>query len=107
MKKYIDAIRQKVCAICCDSDFEGNCTLNEKEICAVEHFLPKIVESVQSIESDDIYDYYQELKATVCKECRTQEDNGNCYLRDDVNCSLDRYFPLIVETIQEVDSQLI
>jgi hypothetical protein len=44
------------------------------------------------------------LKEKVCKECRTQDENGNCYLREDANCSLDRYFSVIVETIQKVDA---
>jgi hypothetical protein len=42
----------------------------------------------------------------VCSHCRTQDDSGNCNLREDSNCSLDRYFPVIVETIKRVDKKL-
>ena len=98
------AIRKNICAICADSTDDGNCTLTEKELCAVEYYLPKILEVVHSINSEEMEDYHKELKNTVCAECEAAENKESCYLRDDANCSLDRYFPLIVETIQKVDA---
>lgn len=103
MQKYINAIRDHVCAVCVDSIDEGNCTLNEKELCAVQYFLPQILEVVHSKDTDDVEEYYQLLKEKVCTDCKTRDENGNCYLREDANCSLDRYFSLIVDTIQKVD----
>ncbi|OGU62161.1 MAG: hypothetical protein A2V66_09125 [Ignavibacteria bacterium RBG_13_36_8] len=104
MEKYIKAIQDRICSICVDSSDEGNCTLNEKELCAVQYFLPQILEVVHSKQTDKVEEYYPLLKEKVCKECRTQDKNGNCYLREDANCSLDRYFSVIVETIQKVDA---
>jgi len=104
MSKYLSAIRKNVCSICVDSNEKGKCTLNDDEVCAVELYLPKIVEIVHNIKSDDIKDYVNALRENVCLECRSQA-NGYCYLREDVNCSLDRYYSRIVETIQEVDSK--
>ena len=106
MDKYFKAIKQNVCSICVDSSEKGNCTLNAKESCAVELFLPKIIEIVHSSEDEDINQLQNKLRETVCVECKTQE-GGNCYLREDANCSLDRYFSLIVEIIQKVDAGLI
>ncbi len=106
MDKYLKAIKQNICSICVDSDEKGICTLNEKETCAVELFLPKIIEAVHSTDSENIQDYLEKLHNTVCTQCRAQEKDGNCYLREDANCSLDRYFSLIVETIQNVDAGL-
>jgi len=103
MQKYISAIRDHVCAVCVDSTDEGNCTLNEKELCAVQYFLPQILEVVHSKDTDDMEEYYQLLKEKVCTECKTRDENGHCYLREDANCSLDRYFTIIVQTIQKVD----
>lgn len=102
MNKYIKAIRENICSICVDSSESGECTLNEKESCAVEQFFPKILEVVHSIDSDDIKDYERKLREVVCEKCRASE-NGDCYLREDSNCSLDRYFSIIVETIKKVD----
>ncbi|MCU7490063.1 MAG: hypothetical protein ACM3UR_16060 [Bacteroidota bacterium] len=103
MDKYLKAIRQNICSICADSNDLGKCSLTQDEVCALEAYLPQIVEIVHSIDSSDIQDYVNVLRREVCSECRTQEENGYCYLREDVNCSLDRYFPLIVETIQKAD----
>lgn len=102
MNKYIKAIRENICSICVDSSEDGECTLTEKEICAVEQYFPKILEVVHSTNSSDIKDYEQKLREVICVDCRAQE-NGDCYLREDSNCSLDRYFSLIVETIKKVD----
>ena len=107
MDKYLEAIKKNVCSICVDSSEKGNCTLNERETCAAEYFLPKILDVVHNNPSADIHECYKILKDTVCVDCRAQESNGNCYLREDSNCSLDRYFSLIVETIQKVDEGVI
>ena len=103
MNKYIKAIRENICSICVDSNEDGDCTLNQKEICAVEHFLPEIVDVIHSVDSDEIKDYEEKLREKVCNDCRASQD-GDCYLREDSNCSLDRYFALIVETVQKVDA---
>ena len=106
MDKYLKALKQNVCAICVDSNEKGGCTLNERETCAVELFLPQIIHVIHNADSDDLQELHNKLRETVCVECRAQE-GGNCYLREDANCSLDRYFSLIVETIQRVDAGFI
>ncbi len=106
MDKYLKALKQNVCSICVDSNEKGGCTLNEKESCAVELFLPQILNVIHNTDSDNMQEIHQQLKDTICIECRAQE-NGNCYLREDANCSLDRYFWSIIETIQKVDAGLI
>ncbi len=102
MDKYIKALKQNICSICVDSSEKGACTLNAKETCAVELFFPQILEIIHGTNSGSLIEMQAKLKENVCKKCRIQE-NGNCYLREDANCSLDRYFPLIVEIIQKVD----
>ena len=106
MEKYLEAIRENVCSICVDSDEKGKCRLNEREICAVEYFLPKIISVVHSTDSPDIEDYFHNLREEVCSKCRDKEEKNNCYLREDSNCSLDRYFHLIVSTIKKVDASV-
>lgn len=105
MEKYLKAIKENICSICADSSETGKCTLNEREVCAVQYFLPEIIDVVHKTDSDEIEDYYKNLKNVVCHNCRAQDSEGDCYLREDSNCSLDRYFRLIVETIQKVDEQ--
>jgi len=104
VEKYMKAIRENVCAICVDSNEMGECKLTEKELCAVELFFPQILEIVQKSNDRD-YDLFEKaLKEDVCKKCRASTDGDYCYLREDSNCALDRYFPLIVEIIHKVDA---
>jgi hypothetical protein len=105
MQKYISAVRENICKICVDSTTDGDCTLSKNEFCAVEMYLPQIVEVVHKTNSEYVEDHYKTLKETICAECKTRDSYGNCFLKDDANCSLDRYFPIIVETIQKVDAK--
>ena len=102
MDKYLKAIKLNVCAICVDSNERGGCTLTEKETCAVELYLPQIVEIIHDSENETVGEIYLKLKDKICGHCRNDE-TGLCYLREDSNCSLDRYFPLIVEVIRKED----
>lgn len=105
MQKYYDAIRQTVCSICVDSNNDGGCKLSENEICAVEKHLNEIVDLVQKSDAKYQDEYYIELREKICTNCRGKAESGKCYLRDDANCALDRYFPLIVDTIRKIDQQ--
>ncbi len=105
MDKYLSAIKLNICSICVDSTENGRCRLNEKETCAVELYLPQIIEIVHNSETDDVTVIHTKIKEQICSNCRAQESSGHCYLREDANCSLDRYFPLIIETIQKVDQK--
>ncbi|KAF0152785.1 MAG: hypothetical protein FD143_713 [Ignavibacteria bacterium] len=106
MDKYLKAIKQNVCSICVDSSERGVCTLTNKETCAVEFYLPSVVEIVHSFYSEDFSEYHKIVKEKICAYCKAEID-GHCYLHEDANCSLDRYFPVIVETIQKVDRGLL
>ena len=106
MEKYLAALQNNVCAICSDSNDIGICLLSENEICAVEKFLPKIVDVVHSLQSENSEDYLSLLRKNICTHCRINEEDDYCYLREESNCAIDRYFPLIVETIQKVDKHV-
>jgi hypothetical protein len=101
---YLQAIRNKVCAHCIDADERGNCRLHYDEICAVEEYLPNIITAVNRVKSDRIDEYIVELRAVVCTECKNRREDGTCVVRDRLDCGLDRYFPLIVEAIEEVNA---
>jgi hypothetical protein len=107
MDKYLKAVKQNICSICVDSNEKGRCTLNEKEACAVELFLPQLVNVIHNNKNEELVKIYKTMKETVCSECLAQDNEGYCYLREDANCSLDRYFYLIVETIQKVDAGIL
>lgn len=100
---FWSAIQRKVCVHCIDSDGAGNCRLHPSQKCALESYFPLIVLAVQNVESDRYDDYVNELRAVVCRQCKYgSEVEGECGLRSYTECGLDRYFPLIIEAIEEV-----
>ena len=104
MQKYIKAVENNICKMCIDSDDNGNCVLTDEEKCAVQLYLPEIVNIVHEINSDNYDMIHKRLKQVVCASCQSRDAEGNCYLRENANCALDRYFNVIVETIKKVDS---
>lgn len=105
MQKYIDAVKESICSICVDSKEDGDCKLSENEVCAVEKHLPDLVKLVNETDIEYYDKYYELLREKICGSCRSGSTGKNCYLRDDANCALDRYFPLIVETIRKVEEK--
>jgi len=105
--KYKKAIRENVCEICVDSNEKGFCTMDGEEVCAVQLYLPKIVEIVHNLDTENMEEYYKLMKDQICANCNSLDGKGACYLRDDVNCSIDRYYMIIVDTIKKVDAGLI
>jgi len=104
MDKYKTAIKENICSVCIDSDDDGNCRLTEDETCAVEYFLPQIVDIVTKNKHSSLEELENKLRDEICENCQTSASREYCYLREDANCALDRYFAQIVVVIQKVDS---
>jgi hypothetical protein len=105
MDQFMHAVQERVCANCIDSDGYGTCRLSASQQCAVTLYLPKIVETVLSVQSERMDPYVQELRRVVCGQCTHQSADGKCSLRTELECGLDRYFPLVVEAIEEVKNE--
>ena len=104
MDKYKSALQENICSVCIDSDDDGICTLTADETCAVEYFLPQIVDIVKKNNHSRIEELENKLRDEICTGCQASAGRDYCYLREDANCALDRYFAWIVEVIQKVDS---
>ncbi len=98
---YWQAIQATVCAKCLDGDGRGNCRIAGDSFCALQTHFPKILEVVNSVYSHSIVPYEEQLRNVVCAACKNQSKLGNCSTREQVECALDRYFPMIVEVIEE------
>jgi len=103
LENYRHAIQQRVCAKCVDGDRSGNCLLSGGETCGLKTYFPEIVEAVLSVQSGKLDPYVAALRKNVCSECRHQSSDGTCSLRRSLDCGLDRYFPLVIEAIEEVN----
>ena len=100
-EEYWAALQQKICAKCVDGDGGGGCRIAPGHECAVKTHFPQIIESVNSVFSQSVEPYVEQLRKKVCAVCTSQSSEGACRLRDETECALDRYFPLIVQVIEE------
>jgi hypothetical protein len=100
-QEYWDALQAKICARCADGNGEGGCLIAPGRTCALKTHLPQILEAVNSVYSSSIAPYEEQLRKKVCGVCTVAAADGSCRLRDDVECALDRYFPLIVQVLEE------
>jgi hypothetical protein len=98
--EYWQAIQDNVCAHCIDGDGKGLCRISSATKCGLKHFFPEIVNTVRSVQSENLGPYVRALRENVCSMCEHQSADGSCVVRSDVDCGLDRYFPLIVESIE-------
>lgn len=99
--KYWQAVQSRVCVKCIDSDGYGNCRLSGAEECGLKVHFPEIVETVLSVQGDGIEGYVEALRQNVCAHCKNQSADGKCMFRTNLDCGLDRYFPLVIEAIED------
>ncbi len=102
---YLQQIRQNVCSKCIDRTASGLCVATTFDSCAINRFLPEIIDIVLAGPADTYDDTVERLRSRVCSACEQQSPDGRCELRDDVECALDRYFPLVIEAIREAGKQ--
>jgi len=99
---YWDAIRSRVCSVCLDQANDGTCGLGRRRVCAIETHLPRLVEVLSSIDSPRMDEYVAAIEAEICGHCAQQDAEGACELRDEGQCALYTYLPLLVEAVEEV-----
>jgi hypothetical protein len=100
-QEYWEALQARICTRCADGDGVGGCRIAPGRTCAIETHFPRIIASVNSVYSPSIEPYEEQLRKRVCGVCKEQAADGTCQLRDTIDCALDRYFPLIVQVIEE------
>jgi len=106
LQEYWKAIEAKVCTKCIDGDGHGNCRLDPAIACALQQYLPLIVQAVERVKSDRVDDYVAELRGIVCAQCTHQAAGGRCTIREQVDCALDRYFPIVIDAIEEIKARV-
>jgi hypothetical protein len=100
-EQYWKALQERVCSKCIDGDGAGGCRIAPERECALKLYLPQILEAVGSIYGNTMQPYEEQLRNKVCGTCIHHSPDGSCHLRDDVECALDRYYPMIVSVIEE------
>lgn len=101
MSIYLDAIKERVCNHCIDRGFEGDCRISSDKRCTIEANYDRIVKAILSTNSDRYEDYVAALRENVCENC-TYGAVDECDDRNQVECPLDRYYPMVVEAIEAI-----
>ena len=101
MEQYWRAVQARVCHKCIDGDRKGNCLLPADQSCALHEFLPQIIQTVNSLNSNSFDDYVSALRLSVCAHCDEQGADGVCLKRETVECALDRYYGLVIQVIED------
>lgn len=104
-ERYLQEIRQRICLKCIDRTPSGICVTVTFDSCAINRFLPEIINVVLTTKGPALEAYVKELRENVCVRCEHQSPDGICDTRDDLECALDRYFPLVVEAILDVSGK--
>jgi hypothetical protein len=100
INRYWGAVQADVCTHCIDSDGKGACRLAGDVECGLSRYFPDVVESVLSVQSNNLGPYVRALRENVCAICEHQSKNGACRVRTEIDCGLDRYYPMVVESIE-------
>lgn len=102
LQQYWQAIQEKICHRCLDGDPDGVCRLPAGEECTLKSFLPQMVVTIANVQSTSMDAYVSALRRHVCILCDHQRADMACRKRDDLECALDRYYPLIVDIVETV-----
>ena len=94
-------VRRRVCSVCTDRTMDGECGRQEPESCALFRLFPQVAMAIRGTSSNDIRDYVEAIRREVCSVCADQAADGNCEVRQQVQCSLDAYLILVVDAIEE------
>lgn len=94
-------LRASLCPSCVRFTREHKCSLPADRPCSLFKNLDQIVEIVRGTHSRQIDPYVTVLRNQVCAACHYEDDHGACPCRNDLDCALDTYYPLIVDTIEQ------
>jgi hypothetical protein len=94
-------LREEMCPRCVRFTRERTCSLPPDRACALFSNLDKVIDVVRTTRSRRIDPYVDVLRQAVCGSCRSQDESGRCACRDGIDCALDCYFPMIVDSIEQ------
>ena len=105
-KWYEAAIRNYVCARCVDFGEDSVCHKpGGGEACAVIRHLKEIVYIAKQVHSKKVDPYVQALREKVCSHCENSQKDGSCKEREEIECCIDRYLPLVLQAIEDSDAR--
>ena len=104
-RAYREALRRRVCAICLDGADDGHCGLESARRCPVDERLVELVDLLVEMRGRHDTRHAAAVEARICSRCTQREASGRCGMREDGQCALAVFLPLIVEAIDELESR--
>jgi hypothetical protein len=102
---YWEAIQRLVCGVCLDQADDGSCGLTRRA-CALQTHLPRLAEVLSRVRSTRMDEYEAAVRAEICAHCSQQDAEGRCALREQAECALFTYLPLVLEAVEGVNERL-
>ncbi len=102
--EYRRALTINVCARCIDAGAAGGCRLPAGQQCALAVHAAPLIEAVLSVTSSSIVPYQAAVRQRVCAVCANRSADARCAVRNELECALDRYLPLVVDAIEETQA---
>ena len=99
-------VRNRICRVCTERTTEGQCGMEDPSHCALFRLFPQVAQAIQSVMSDDIREYIAAIRCNVCSVCEEQARDGSCEVRQQVQCALDAYLPLVVDAIEDATGRI-
>ncbi|HUN82688.1 MAG TPA: hypothetical protein VMV81_14380 [Phycisphaerae bacterium] len=97
-------LRERLCPVCVRCTMKHTCSLPPDRSCALFEQLPLIVDIVRKTREATIDPYVQAVRGQICSVCRFEDVDGACSMREDIDCALNTYLPIIIDEIeQELD----
>ncbi len=93
-----ESVRLTVCRKCIDGDTKGKCRLPDGEICSLERYFPEVSSTIISADTHSMDVIARAVRASVCRQC-SYGTPEHCNKRDTLECSLERYLPLVTEKV--------
>lgn len=103
---YEAAIRRHVCEKCIDFGQDASCHSKDPEGCAVFRYLPELLRVALELRERNIEPYVKAVRRQICSQCKNAKGSDHCELRDNIDCGLNRYLPLVLNAVEEVNQKL-
>ncbi len=95
-------LKEIICPICVERGPKATCNLWDLEECPITLHLPRLVEVVRTVHSDQMKAYVEKVRQDICTTCQSAlSPLGQCDVRDAGHCALDAYLLLVVQTIDD------
>ena len=105
LQPYREAINQRLHAVCIDRNLDPHSTVNTEADCRIDRYLPQLVALARLSRRDDLQEFTAGVRRTICSRCGNQDAMGACHLRDDTECCLYRYLPLVYDAVLDVSNR--